>query len=114
MIHYKYVLSAAVVAAALSLTACTGIGMNTSSTSADSPRSPDEYHDDASINANVQAAVVGTSGVHANDIQVTTYRGVVSLKGQADTQDAAVSAVEAARSVAGVKKVNYDIKVRKQ
>lgn len=113
MIQYKYAMSAAVVAATLALTACTGMGMG-SGASNDAPRSPSEYHDDATINARVQAAVVGTAGVHANDIQITTYRGVVNLKGQADTQEAALNAVEAARSVAGVKEVNYDINVRKQ
>lgn len=113
MIQYKYALSAAIVAATLALTACTGPSTNTAADS-DVPRSPSEYHDDAAINASVQAAVVGKAGVHANDIQVTTYRGVVNLKGQADNQEAALNAVEAARSVAGVKKVNYDIKVRNQ
>ena len=113
MIQYKYALGTALVAATLTLTACTGINTNTGAGN-DAPRSPSEYHDDATINASVQAAVVGTAGVHANDIQVTTYRGVVTLKGQADNEKAALNAVEAARSVAGVKEVNYDIKVRQQ
>ena len=77
------------------------------------PRSADQYNDDASINTKVQAAVVSMPGIHANDIQVTTYRGVVNIKGMADSQQAAVDAVEAARNVDGVKEVNYDIQVEK-
>lgn len=75
------------------------------------PRDTAQYTDDASINTNVQAAVVGVPGVHANNIQVTTYEGVVKLRGSVDNQLAAQNAIQAARQVAGVKKVDYDIKV---
>ena len=75
------------------------------------PRDTAQYTDDTSINTNVQAAVIGVPGVHANNIQVDTYEGVVKLRGTVDNQLAAQNAVQAARQVAGVKKVDYDIKV---
>ncbi|MGB3291139.1 MAG: BON domain-containing protein [Burkholderiaceae bacterium] len=92
-----------IAAATLALGACAG----------DPPaRSAAQYTDDASINTNVQAAVVSVPGVHANDMQVNTYEGVVSLRGNVDDQLAAQNAVQAARQVAGVKKVDYNIKIK--
>ncbi|HEY9278585.1 MAG TPA: BON domain-containing protein [Eoetvoesiella sp.] len=105
MAQSKFLQIVAATSMAIALGACT---------SPETQRSAAQYNDDASINTNVQAAVVSTPGVHANDIQVTTYRGVVDLKGIADNQQAAVDAVEAARNVSGVKEVNYDIKVRQK
>lgn len=89
-------------AAVLALGACAGDH---------TPRSTAQYSDDASINTNVQAAVVGVPGVHANNVQVKTYEGVVSLSGTVENQLAAQNAVQAARQVAGVKKVDYDLKL---
>ncbi|NYT77318.1 BON domain-containing protein [Alcaligenaceae bacterium] len=74
-------------------------------------RSATEYSDDTTINAQVQAAVLGVPGVHANNIQIDTYEGVVKLRGKVDTQAAAQNAIQAARQVAGVKSVDYDIDV---
>lgn len=91
-----------IMAAAFALGACAGDH---------TPRSTAQYTDDASINTNVQAAVVSVPGVHANNIQVSTYEGVVTLRGSVDDQLAAQNAVQAARQVAGVKKVDYNIKV---
>ncbi len=75
------------------------------------PRATAQYTDDASINTNVQAAVVSVPGIHANTIQISTYDAVVTLRGTAESNLAARNAVQTARQVAGVKKVNYDIKV---
>src|SRR5690606_21687100 len=94
-----------IAAATLALGACAGDP---------APRSAAQYTDDASINTNGQAAVVAVPGVHANNIQVSTYEGVVTLRGNVDDQLAAQNAVQAARQVAGVKKVDYNIKVGQQ
>jgi osmotically-inducible protein OsmY len=91
-----------IIAATLALGACAGNSTQ---------RSTAQYTDDATINTNVQAAVISVPGVHANNIQVSTYEGVVTLRGNVDDQLAAQNAVQAARQVAGVKKVDYDIKV---
>lgn len=89
-------------AAVLALGACAGDP---------TPRDTAQYTEDASINTNVQAAVVGVPGVHANNIQVTTYEGVVTLRGTVDNKLAAQNAIQAARQVAGVKKVNFDLQL---
>jgi uncharacterized lipoprotein YajG len=91
-----------IAAASLALGACAGNSTQ---------RSAAQYTDDASINTDVQAAVIAVPGVHANNIQVSTYEGVVTLRGNVDDQLAAQNAVQAARQVAGVKKVDYNIKV---
>lgn len=75
-------------------------------------RNPVQYHEDASITSRVQAAVLGVPGIHANNIQVSTYDGVVTLRGTASTEAAARNAVQAARQVTGVRTVEYDIQVR--
>ncbi|MGP1615046.1 MAG: BON domain-containing protein, partial [Pollutimonas bauzanensis] len=89
-------------AMAVALSACAGDP---------TPRAAAQYNDDASINTNVEAAVVGVPGIHANNIQVSTYEAVVTLRGTADSNLAARNAVQAARQVPGVKKVDFDIKV---
>lgn len=75
-------------------------------------RSPAQYQEDASITSRVQAGVLGVPGIHANNIQVSTYNGVVTLRGTASTQAAARNAVQAARQVMGVRTVEYDLKVQ--
>jgi hyperosmotically inducible protein len=47
-------------------------------------------------------------------LQVSTYDGVVKLRGKVDSQMAAQNAIQAARQVQGVKKVDYDIDVGNQ
>ncbi len=71
-----------------------------------------QYHDDASISSRVQAAVLGVPGVHANTLQISTYDGVVTLRGSASHETSARNAVQAARQVTGVRSVEYDIEVR--
>jgi hyperosmotically inducible protein len=77
-------------------------------------RNTAQYTDDTTLNTNVQTAVLGVPGVHANDLQVSTYDGVVKLRGKVDSQMAAQNAIQAARQVQGVKKVDYDIDVGNQ
>lgn len=98
----SFIRSIAAMSVALTLGACAGD---------QTPRSAAQYNDDANINTNVQAAVVAVPGVHANTIQVKTYEGVVTLSGTVDDRLAAQNAIQAARQVAGVKKVDYNIDV---
>ncbi|WP_158618377.1 BON domain-containing protein [Candidimonas sp. SYP-B2681] len=91
-----------VTAAALAVSACAGNPTQ---------RANAEYSDDTSINAKVQAAVLGVPGIHADTIQLTTQDAVVTLRGTAANTLAARNAVQAARQVDGVKTVDYDIKV---
>ncbi|AEC19543.1 transport-associated protein [Pusillimonas sp. T7-7] len=105
MTHPRLSRTLMIMTAVLALSACAGDY---------SQRDAAQYTDDTSINTNAQAAVIGVPGVHANTMQVSTYEGVVTLRGTVDNQLAAQNAIQAARQVAGVKKVNYDIKVGKQ
>lgn len=75
-------------------------------------RSPAQYHDDAAISGRVQAAVLGVPGIHAQNLQISTYDGVVTLRGTAVDEVAARNAVQAARQVMGVRSVDYDIQTR--
>lgn len=75
-------------------------------------RSPAQYHDDAAISGRVQAAVLGVPGIHAQNLRISTYDGVVTLRGTAVDAVAARNAVQAARQVMGVRSVDYDMQVR--
>lgn len=68
-------------------------------------------NNDASINANVMNAVSSVPGLRASNIQVTTLNGNVSLRGTADNQMVAQSAIQAARQVPGVQRVDYDLRL---
>lgn len=70
--------------------------------------------DDATLNDNVTYAVQGVSGIETTDLNVSTSRGVVTLSGRTDTRSQAQDAIEAARNVPGVQKVDYDINVDEQ
>src|SRR3546814_19847122 len=89
-----------VMAAVFTLGACAGNP---------TPRSTAQYNDDASINNNVQAAVVSVPGVHANAVQISTYEGVVTLRGPVDDTLAAQHATHAARKVEGVHNGDYHL-----
>ena len=102
MPKYGIHLSAAVAVAAFTLVGCAGDA---------TPSASAQYDDDASITTSVQAAVISVPGIHANNVQVSTKDAVVTLKGTAENTLAARNAVQAARQVAGVKKVDYDIQV---
>lgn len=66
---------------------------------------------DAAINANVVAALSRLPGQEGTNIQVSTYNGVVTLRGVANTPQVAQDNVQAARQVPGVQRVDYDIQV---
>jgi len=100
----------AVAALAAGLAACAHDTSMQSSTAA----STAAYTDDASINTNVQTAIMGVPGVDADNLQVSTQDGVVKLRGRVDDQMAAQNAVQAARQVQGVKTVDYDIDIGNQ
>lgn len=74
-------------------------------------RSTASAQDDAALNSAVQDAVRDSPGVDTSGVRVSTHNGVVTLSGRAPTQGAAQDAIEAARHVPGVRKVDYDIKV---
>jgi hyperosmotically inducible protein len=98
----RFLKAIALAATSLALVACAGDP---------TPPATAQYTDDAAITQGVQAAVIGVPGVHADQVEVMTKDGVVTLSGAASSELAALNAVQAARQVVGVKKVNYDIRV---
>lgn len=67
---------------------------------------------DAAITASVKIALAVKRGVSAHEINVDTDQGVVTLRGQVDTQAERQLAVMVARDVGGVRDVVNDITVR--
>ncbi|HEX2668209.1 MAG TPA: BON domain-containing protein [Gammaproteobacteria bacterium] len=67
--------------------------------------------DDVTLTNNVQATLANTPGVKANQITVQSSDGVVTLRGDVDSQDAANAAVQAAQGVNGVSSVQNQLNV---
>jgi hyperosmotically inducible protein len=97
---------------ALAILAAAMLAGGVACTSTSTKQSAGEYVDDAAVTARVKTALIQQSGVKANEINVETYRGVVSLSGFVDSQDAASKAVAAAEKVGGVRSVKNDMRVK--
>jgi len=74
--------------------------------------SPTEYTNDATLTARVKTALINEPGVKSTQIEVETYRGVVSLTGFVDNEAMASKAVTAAQRVSGVREVKNDMRVK--
>lgn len=68
-------------------------------------------NNDAAINANVLTALSRLPQHSGTNLQVSTYNGVVTLRGVTDTTAIAQDNVQTARQVPGVQRVDYDIQV---
>ncbi len=66
--------------------------------------------DDNTIAVRVKTALANAPTVHPNEIQVEVASGVVVLKGDVHGDPEITAAVQAARSVAGVKDVRSELK----
>jgi osmotically-inducible protein OsmY len=69
---------------------------------------------DSAINANVLAALSRVPPDRNTNLQISTYNGVVTLRGVTDTIAIAQDNVQAARQVPGVQRVDYDIQVHRR
>lgn len=67
--------------------------------------------DDASITSGIKTKFIKDSEIHAFDINVDTYQGVVTLYGNVPSGNAQSRAVALARSVKGVKGVQSKLVV---
>jgi|SRR5690606_4883556 len=72
---------------------------------------PANYAGDALLTSKVKAALVEAKDVSSLKINVTTNDGVVVLKGEAPTTEAAQQAVAVAAGVDGVKDVKSELKL---
>ena len=68
---------------------------------------------DAEITTSVKTKLLGVKDVIANDINVDTNEGVVTLKGSVPTEAQKTRAAEVARGTAGVKRVVNELTVQK-
>ena len=71
-----------------------------------------QYIDDSVITTKVKAAILGDSMLKVAEINVETYKGIVQLSGFVASNAAADQAVSVARSVAGVKSVKNDMRLK--
>src|SRR5947209_3487457 len=72
-----------------------------------------EFLSDAAITTAVKTKLLGVKDVIANDINVDTNEGVVTLKGSVPTEAQKTRAAEIARGTAGVKRVVNELTVQK-
>ena len=71
-----------------------------------------EYVDDTVITTKVKAAILNEPTLKSAEVNVETFKGVVQLSGFVSSKDAENKAVEVARTVAGVKSVKDDMRVK--
>ena len=71
-----------------------------------------EYVDDSVITAKVKTAIFNDPVAKVFQVKVETFKGVVQLSGFVDSPKSAARAVEAARSVGGVKDVINKMSVK--
>lgn len=67
---------------------------------------------DSTLTTNVRSSLANQPGLNPADIMVEAYDGEVRLSGFAASPEEAEKAVAAARSIAGVKVVRNDMKVK--
>ena len=99
----KSLLSMSVLAAALALTGCA---------SRTTVEPADAYVADNVVTANVKASLASQPGLNPADISVETVQGKVQLSGFVASQQELDTALAAARSIAGVKSVTNDMRVK--
>jgi hyperosmotically inducible protein len=75
-------------------------------------RSADVIAKDASITAEVKTKLIEASGIRSGQINVDTYAGVVSLRGEVASAEQSGTVVSLAHSVKGVKSVTNELKVK--
>lgn len=84
---------------------------NTASNESHEHRGVVQTASDAAITAKVKTAMAVDKNVTASNIDVDTYRGVVSLKGTVKDQAERSRAIDIARNVAGVVDVRDELKM---
>ena len=71
-----------------------------------------EYIDDTVITGKVKTAIFNEPTLKSAEINVETFKGVVQLSGFVSSQDAVNKAVTVTRTVAGVKSVKNDMRLK--
>jgi len=71
-----------------------------------------EYVDDTVITTKVKAAILNEPTLKVAEINVETFKGTVQLSGFVNSQGDINKAVQVARTVAGVKSVKNDMRLK--
>lgn len=71
-----------------------------------------EYIDDSVITTKVKVAMLNEPTLKVAEINVETFKGVVQLSGFVNSQADINKAIDVARSVAGVKSVKNDMRIK--
>ena len=71
-----------------------------------------EYVDDTVITGKVKAAILNDPALKSAEINVETFKGAVQLSGFVSSKDAESTAVALTRTVAGVKSVKNDMRLK--
>ena len=71
-----------------------------------------EYLDDSDITMKVKAAILNEPTLQSTEIKVETFEGIVQLSGFVNSKADINKAVEATRSVMGVKSVKNDLQIK--
>ena len=71
-----------------------------------------EYVDDTVITGKVKAAIFNEPTLKSAEINVETFKGIVQLSGFVSSQVAVNKAVDVTRTVAGVKSVKNDMRLK--
>ena len=74
-------------------------------------RTPGQALDDGAITTKVKSQLIVDKATKARHISVETREGVVSLRGQVDSADERVRAVDIARNTKGVRSVDDELTV---
>ena len=78
---------------------------------ADEERTVGQMTDDSAISAKINARYMKDSRVSAMDIDVDTYNGVVTLKGNVPSYESKKRAISIAKRVEGVREVRSELNV---
>lgn len=69
--------------------------------------------DDAAINTSINSKLLGAKGVKTFDINVDTYRGVVTLSGFVPSSKIKYKIIKLSKNTQGVKRVISKLKIKK-
>jgi hyperosmotically inducible protein len=75
-------------------------------------RSVDVIAKDTAITGEVKSKLIAEPGINSGQINVDTYEGVVTLRGEIGNESQGAKAEKLARSVSGVKAVKTELKLK--
>jgi hyperosmotically inducible periplasmic protein len=75
-------------------------------------RSADVIAKDAAITGEVKSKLIAAPGISSGQINVDTYEGVVTLRGEVGNESQGATAEKIARGVSGVKAVKTELKLK--